>query len=244
MDQGRRTGFVQQRAAGVGVEVAGHQLRGLRGAALGARLPSEGLALGQRPGKEVGLPRGRMAGGAPGLVGGVGQALGVAVGEQPALAEGVENAGVGQGGQPGVLQQRAADQEVAVAGHEENLEPVAGLPQHRDGVRFEGLVAGVIAHPDLEDVTEQQHRLGGRLGQMACQPGLGGRRVGAQMQVGQQVDLRPACRGREAVDQTSTAFSMTTSSTGTSPWPPRPAVLTFSILSTTSWPWTTLPNTA
>ena len=42
----------------------------------------------------------------------------------------------------------------------------------------------------------------------------------------------------------ATAFSITTSSLGTSPWPPRLPVFTPLIWSTTSVPLTTLPNTA
>ena len=65
--------------------------------------------------------------------------------------------------------------------------------------------------------------------------------VRASVQLG---DLGGGRGHGEGCDQTAVAFSITTSSLGTSPWKPRVPVLTAAILSTTSVPATTLPNTA
>src|SRR4029078_10626305 len=85
----------------------------------------------------------------------------------------------------------------------------------------------------------------------------------AEVQVAQEVDRVPAVgrgelreggqgavaglrhRGRHASRrQSTTARWITTSSSGTSSWKPLRPVFTPSIASTTSWPATTLPNTA
>ena len=138
--------------------------------------------------------------------------------------------------------------------------PLGGLraAARRSRLRSRAAVGRVVADPDLEQVAEDEDRIG-RRGLEVAVPGVEGRGLrGLQMQVGdagrpcasaaarrarRRRPARPCCSAlmRQAL---TTAFSITTSSSGTSSWKPLRPVFTALILSTTSLPSMTLPNTA
>ena len=154
--------------------------------------PGLALAVCQWQRQELLLPAGAAHLGAELLVSLVGQAQRIAVAEQPALAPAAQQRGVGQALHTGFGQQTVADQKVPVARHEGQHFSGAGLAQHADAFGLETLVARVVADPDLEQVAQQQHGVGGRAQQMVA-PGLeGARHVGVQVHVRQQVDALPA----------------------------------------------------
>ena len=195
----------------------------------------------------------------------IAQAELIAMAQQPGAPERVQPRRIGEQRHAGVGRHRLAEREVPVAVHEEE-----GFARGDPAQQFErelleraGLPARVVADPGLEDVAQQEDRIRGRGRQVGAQSRQRRRHVRRQVQVGDQVDPPPAGlgpqrrqrrrqsgRGRHgtgggtATHSTATARSMMTASTGTSSWKPERLVLTFSILSTTSWPPTTLPNTA
>ena len=172
----------------------------------------------------------------------------------------------------GRLEQRIADEEIAIAGHEADRPIGGGGGEHLGAARFEAALGHVVADPDLEQVAEDEHGVGVGVAQMR-RPGLEhARRVLGQVQVREQVDRAPVRRrdeGRERLglrqrrcarrrrchgagrsarpprrQETTVARVIVTSSSGTSAWPPRLPVRTFSIASTTSWPDDDAPKTA
>jgi len=104
------------------------------------------------------------------------------------------------------------------------------------------LLVMVVADPGLEQVAEDVERI--RTGclflQKTKKTPAGERAFIGQMQVGDE----EAATCLHRLLQTISALVMTTSSSGTSWCPARLPVFTFLILSTTSVPSTTLPNTA
>ena len=226
----------------------------MRGAAGVAHLARLLPAHGQRLGQEGLLPRRAAHLAAEGLVIGVVQAQQVAMRDQQALAEGREHGRVVQGLQADVSHQRGAHQKIPVAGHEADATMLRGLPQHARAPLLEAARLGrrIVAHPHLEHVSQQEDGVGLRVLQVVGPGREGVRRVGPQVQVGDELDALPA-RRREHLGgggqrhrgfQTSVIFWITTSSTGTSSCMPLRPVRTFSIVSITSWPDTTWPNTA
>ena len=118
-------------------------------------------------------------------------------------------------------------------------------------------VEDIVADPEFEQVAEDEDRVGlvavtsTKCSKAATVLGIASLRCRSEMETaGARWSPRPlfAHRSRSrrscSRDQTTTAFSITTSSTGTSWWKPFEPVFTFLILSTTSMPSTTLPNTA
>lgn len=112
---------------------------------------------------------------------------------------------------------------------------------------MERLEQVVVADPSLEDVAEQIERVGGR--RAADQPPQLLEALWVlrrQVQVGGEQD-RPAALADFVVMQrrqaSSSAPVMTTSSSGTSACGGRRVVRTLAMLSTTSLPSVTLPNT-
>ena len=222
----------------------------------------DGAALGEWPGQEGLLPGAAAHFAAEGLVGAVVQALGIAVDEQQGLAAQFQADRFRQCQHAGGRKEAGADQEVPIAGQEGDGQPLCCRPQQVQHLPLEaaGFVQAVVAHPDLEQVAEDEHRIGRCGGQVLRQRV---RRVGcgrSHLQVRQHVHLLPALRAAQhravgrvlqlpgALHQsdhsTTTARWITTSSSGTSSWKPLRPVRTFSIWSTTSVPDTTLPNTA
>ena len=123
------------------------------------------------------------------------------------------------------------------------------------GIGFSLLNKQRFAGKDLGSHFQFEDRLGFGLGrqQVAAPTFKGGLVAGMQVQVGDQVHRAPAwrhnsvgCRhgARRGGDQSATAFSITTSFSGTSSWKPLRPVGRPSIFLTISAPETTLPNTA
>ena len=161
----------------------------MRGAAAFAQAGDDRLALRQRCGQELALPRLIAYLRAERHVLDVVRALGVAVHEHDAAAGDRRHVRFGQQGEAGRLGEGGADEEVAVA-----AEPVHGgaagaqRSQRSDDARVERVVEIVVAGPVFEDVAEQVEPLGMRraLGQEA-EERLGRARVGRlQMQVGNE----------------------------------------------------------
>src|SRR6267143_4417604 len=197
------------------------------------------LALGERLCEEGPLPGFRAHFRAERLVFAVVGAQRVAVGEDGFFAEQVEHDRVVDELRAARLREARPEKEVAVAVHHEDARAAAGaFRKGRDDLRVEGIPDVVVARPVLEQVAEDVE-IRGPEGAFAEKPEK------------DLIDPRPAAREVEVGDEkdrhsfpyATSAFSMTTSSTGTSPWDPRFPVLTCLILSTTSWPSTTLPNT-
>ena len=145
-----------------------------------------------------------------------------------------QHGGVGQERDAGGRGEGVAKQEVAVTVHDGDLQPgVGGRAQRGDDLRVVRVIAVVVADPGLEEVAEDVEGLGfaraarEEAEEQRSRPG----RPGRQVEVGDEED------------QTISAFSMITSSTGTSWWKPLLPVRTARILSTTSRPSTTSPNT-
>ncbi len=143
----------------------------------------------------------------------------------------------------GVAEQRAArlaaeglaEQKVAVAVHQVDARTAVGqAPQGLGNAALEGR-HGIVADPHFEKITEDVQRLGlARPGVEKMQERPGDvRALLFKMQVGDQQD-----------HSTISAFSMITSSAGTSWWPDFMVVATPLMASTTSRPSTTSPNTA
>ena len=207
------------------------------------------------------------------LVGHVVDAEGVAVREQNALAESDDDGGIGQSHDAVRLEQRIADEEIAVAGHEADRPFGGGGGEHLGAARFEAALGHVVADPDLEQVAEDERRRRRRCGagapprprtRAACsrprcrsesrsiaRQCAGATKVGGDSAFGSagacgdDAATVPAASARPLRRQeTTVARVIVTSSSGTSAWPPRLPVRTFSIASTTSWPETTRPKTA
>jgi len=112
-----------------------------------------------------------------------------------------------------------------------------------------GCAQHIVTYPNLKQVTEYDQSIGWAAAQVRPPGGYRGGIAGLQVQVRDEINAGPALGrdelwGRHAKGQSATARSITTSSTGTSSWYPLRLVLTAAILSTTSVPPTTLPNTA
>ena len=143
----------------------------------------------------------------------------------------------------GVTQQRAAssvakglaNQEVAVAVHQVDGRAAVAQPAHGLADRLLEGCHGIVANPRFEKITKDVQRLGvagAAIEQIKKRPG-NIRAFFLQMQIGDQQD-----------HSMISAFSMITSSFGTSWWPALEPVATFSMASTISRPSITSPNTA
>jgi hypothetical protein len=116
----------------------------------------------------------------------------VGIGQQP---------GAGRGGKA------IAQQEIAIAVHDADAQPgIAGGTQRGDDLGVERVAAVVVADPGFEEVAENIEFLGlaGAAGKKPEEQTRRPGRPGRQVQVGDEED------------QTTSAFSMITSSTGTS----------------------------
>ena len=188
---------------------------------------------------------------------------GVAVHQQGTLAEGLQHGGVVQRGGAAIGQKVGGEQEVPVADHDEDGAVPGGAAQHAQAPGLVRLGPHVVANPGLEQVTQDEEGVGGCLRQVPCEGRGGAGQAFVQVDVGDEINAPPRGRcgegggaresglpgkpgvpARRHAHQTSTAWVMTTSSSGTSSWKPLRPVLTFSMASTTSVPATTLPNTA
>ena len=204
----------------------------------------------------------RLPGGVPHLraereVGVVAGAQGVAVHEERALAVEVDHRRIGNQAQPGLRAEPRRHHEVAVAVHEVRRDGAGRRAQQARDPRGKVERQPVVADPVLEEVAQDVEGVGARhgLGEEAREA-LGGRRaILREVQVGDEEGARhagkrratrgpPSRRSAGPGPQRHSAFSMTTGSSGTFWCMPALPVATLRILSTTSWPSTTLPNTA
>ena len=143
----------------------------------------------------------------------------------------------------GVVQQRAArsfakglaNQEVTVAMHQVDGRATVAQPAHGLADRLLEGRHGIVANPRFEEVTKDVQGLGvagAAIEQIKKRPG-NIRAFFLQVQIRDQQN-----------HSMISAFSMITSSAGTSWWPALEPVATFSMASTTSRPSITSPNTA
>ncbi|MNQ76823.1 hypothetical protein D3C85_916720 [compost metagenome] len=159
----------------------------------------------------------------------------VAVHQEHGLAVHPHQARVGQEGATGFVAKCRADHEIAIAVHQEDTRAAVGQFAQGLGDRMLEGRHGVVADPGFEEVAEyvEGFGLGGAaLQEMKKRPG-DIRAFLFKMQIGDQ-----------QYHSMISAFSMITSSTGTSWWPPFMVVATALILFTTSMPSATSPNTA
>ncbi len=130
-----------------------------------------------------------------------------------------------------------AEKEVAIAGDHADRHAGVGDAAQSDRDAFgERLAQLVVADPGVEQVAEDVDARGvaGRAGAECIE------RVDQRRPRRRQVEIREEQRG---LYRTSSARLITTSSLGTFWWKPLFAVATPLILSTTSWPAVTRPNT-
>lgn len=166
------------------------------------------LALCERTGEERCTPRWVTHLRPEALVVGVVRAKGIAVRQQRLDAANVAHNGIWQQGEAGCGGEIIADQKVAVAGHEFEPDAAVGqVAQRSDDAGIEGIAEIIIARPVIEQVAEdgQAVRLACRAGEKVEKQDNCPRFIRGQVQV-----------GNEQRCQTTSAFSITTSSTGTS----------------------------
>jgi len=119
--------------------------------------------------------------------------------QQVALPEGVEHGGVGQPVGRAGLQHVVAQKEVSVAHHDGQVALLSERPQGLDAAGFEGLVAHVVAHPGFEQVSQDEHGVGGGLAQVMRKCLEGARHSLMQVQVGHKINAPPRGRCIEGV---------------------------------------------
>ncbi len=182
------------------------------------------------------LPRGVAHLGAEGLVLHVVGAERVAVHEQRSGAVEVDLDGIIDQRRAGLARKPLRGEEVAVAVHEGNGHALRGGVQPLGDAAGKGKGEPVVAHPVLEEVAQDVERLGVRrhVGEETLELRDDRRARGVEVEV----------RDEERAPQRHSAFSITTGVEGTFWCMPVLLVATLAILSTTSLPSTTLPNTA
>ncbi len=127
----------------------------------------------------------------------------------------VADARIGQQRQSGRIGKTSADEKVAVAGHEENCHAGSGqVAQCVDDAGVERVRQIVVAGPVVEQVAEDGQAAGGarRAGEEGQEARNRRGGIRGQMQVGNE----KRCPGLHGIRKTTSAFSITTSSTGTS----------------------------
>jgi hypothetical protein len=130
------------------------------------------------------------------LVLGVGQAQQVAMAQNKTLSIKEEHRRIGQTDHAGLRQERRARQKVAVAVHEVHGQAMRCGFQGGAALGFEtaGCGDGVIAHPHLEQIAQDEQGVGLRGEQVVLERGHGGRFAGLQVQVGNEIDRAPVRR--------------------------------------------------
>ena len=174
----------------------------------------------------------------------------------------VDDDEIGQQCGAGRLREALAQQEIAIAVSDEQRNAGVGNAAQRchDG-RDERIGHLIVADPPVEQVAQDIDRGGSArgAGRKGIEGSERGRTLRRQVQIGQEERRRHSGNGVTGWGQvsapircrlrltrqpaTSSAFRITTSSFGTFWWNPLLPVGTARILSTTSWPATTLPNT-
>lgn len=199
----------QRRRDGVGIDIHDlHRLESLFRLAAGAQCFDLAAPLRERPGEETATPRGAAYLRPKTLVVGVVGAERIAMGEQGLDPADVVQAGIGQQRRAGGGGEIAADEEVTVAGHEEQRYALLRESLQGGGdARVERVGKVIVACPVVEEVAKD--------GQAGRVPSRAGKEVEKQLRrprfVRGQVQV-----GDEQRRQTTSAFSITTSSTGTS----------------------------
>ena len=162
-------------------------------------------------------------------------AQGVAMHQQHLLTTQLDHAGVAQQGATSGIAEGLANQEVTVAMHQVDGRATVAQPAHGLADRLLEGRHGIVANPRFEEVTKDVQGLGvagAAIEQIKKRPG-NIRAFFLQVQIRDQQN-----------HSMISAFSMITSSFGTSWWPALEPVATFSMASTTSRPSITSPNTA
>jgi hypothetical protein len=99
--------------------------------------------------------------------------------------------GIGEADDAARAEHGVADEEVAIAGHEGDHPLGRRGAQHLDAARLEAALGHVVADPDLEQVAEDEHRVGVGVAQMR---GPGREHLGGalgEVEVGDEVDRAP-----------------------------------------------------
>ncbi len=198
VDQGRCLRRLQPLHSGGVVHIAIEgSARLLAGLALGTRAAALGAARGQWQCEQLRLPLRVARHGAEFLVGHVRQAQRIAMAQEPAATGEDQHRGILQHGDARRLGEPRSHQEVAVAVHEVEGLAGCGAAQQRTACSLEaaGLLDRVVAHPDLEQVAQQEHGVGGRRVQVMREGIHRGRVVRLQVQVGNEIHRAP-CAGR------------------------------------------------
>ena len=120
------------------------------------------LALRQRPGQKILLPFRAANFFAKVHVIDVSKAQSVAMRQQPALLVKCKRCRVLQQGRFTLCHHVLADQEIAVAMHEKDRQPLASLRQHFPASVLKAWMRaahGIVANPNLKQVTENKHRV-------------------------------------------------------------------------------------
>jgi hypothetical protein len=140
---------------------------------------------------ERALHRGPANDGAIALVGDIVDAERVAVREHDAIVERDDEGRVGEADDAARAEHGVADEEVAIAGHEGDHPLGRRGAQHLDAARLEAALGHVVADPDLEQVAEDEHRVGVGVAQVR---GPGREHLGGalgEVEVGDEVDRAP-----------------------------------------------------
>jgi len=131
-----------------------------------AHLAGLGEASIERVGQESSLP-GRLSNlGSKAQVGLVGQAQRIAVDQQEALAPGIQQGRVAKRVGMAGAQHGLTEKEVPVADHDAKIQALRGLVEQVGAVGLIGLLAHVVTDPGLEEVSEDEHRIGWRAAQV------------------------------------------------------------------------------
>src|SRR5262249_6542213 len=158
---------------------------------------------------------------AKGLVGGIARAKRVAVQEESRGAVEVDLRRIGDELHSGGAREAFGHEEIAVAMHEAHRDTRGALPQCLRGAGGERKPQAVVAHPVLEEVAEDEERVGVRCGRgeqaLELLDDRGTRIV--------EVQVRDEERAPRYL--THSAFSITTGCVGTFWWPPELPVGTF-----------------
>lgn len=146
--------------------------------------------------------------------------------------------------------ERLTEQKIAIADDAIHRYPRCGAANSRytGGLKTLCIREGVIAHPDFEQIAEYEECVCLGVSHIAGPNCVCLGLAGVQVEIRDEIHPPPVGLCNQFhwhfSIYSATAFSMITSSLGTSSWKPFLPVLTALILSTTSEPAITLPNTA
>ena len=122
--------------------------------------------------------------------------------EHKALATEDQHGRVRQAGDAAVRKERRARQKVAVAVHEVHGQALRRSLQGRAALGFDaaGFVQGIVAHPHLEQVAQDEKGVGRGALQVVLPGANGGGLTGLQVQVGNEIDRAPVRRSGKLLE--------------------------------------------